>query len=119
MALVSDPIAVAAATATTFDLPSARAKVCVGVIFYTAGTAAAGEEVAIGSGTRDIAVSKPVPTESDAGVVTMPIVGASVSANPAWNLKPLDLGTETMRISVACAAATTPGTATHYRIFVD
>jgi hypothetical protein len=119
MAQASAPIAVAAATATVFDLTSPRSKVCVGVIFYTAGTAAAGEEVAIGSGTRDIAVSRVVPNETVAGTVIMPIVGASVSANPAHNMKVLDLGTETARISIACAVATDPGTPTHYRIFVD
>jgi hypothetical protein len=115
---VSDPIAVAAATATTFDLVRPRALACISVVFYTTELAEAGDEVAIGSGTRDIAVSKWVSTE-DAGAVLMPIVGASALAVPAWNLKPLELGTPTGRISVACAEATTPGTATHYRIFVD
>ena len=75
--------------------------------------------IAIGSGTRDIAVSRVVPSETTAGDVTMPVVGATVSANPAHNLKVFDLGSPCSRISVVCAAATSPETATHYRIFVD
>lgn len=118
-ALVSTPIAVAAATATTFDLLTPRAKVNVGVIFYTDADGAAADAVASGSGTRDIAVSVVVPNDDTAGVLTMPVVGASVSANPAWSLKTLDLGAPASRIVVACAVATTPEGATHYRIVVD
>ena len=114
----SEPIAVADATAPTFDLTTPVSTVNVGVIFYTAATAASGEEVAIGSGTRDIAVSRPVPTETDAGAPVMPIAGASASGVAAWNLKPLDIGSPTARIVVECPVNTTPGTATHYRIFV-
>lgn len=116
---VSDPIAVAAATATTFDLLSKRTKVNVGVVFYTNADGAAANAVAAGSGTRDITVSKVVPNDTTAGVLTMPVVGATVSANPAWSLKTLDLGTPASRIVVACAAASNPEGATHYRIIVD
>lgn len=111
----SDPIAVADATATTFDLGPNATSVRIGVIFYDDAAAAAEDEVAAGSGNRDIAVSLVVPLE-DYGVNVMPIVGASVEDNPAHALKAFDLGGPTSRISVACAQATDPGGATHYRI---
>jgi hypothetical protein len=118
--LVSSPIAIADATATTFDLLVGAAKVNIGVIFYSHANGASANVVAAGSGTRDIAVSKAVPNDTTAGTVNMSVVGAaSVSANPAWSLKTFDLGVPTHRIVVACAAASNPNGATHYRIFVD
>jgi hypothetical protein len=118
--LVSPPIAKADATATVFALPRPRAKITVAVVFYTNASATAAQAVAAGSGTRDIVVSKVINVEGDAGPsITSPVVGASVSANPAWSSKVFDLGSETARVSIACAAAADPNGATHYRIFVD
>lgn len=115
--LVSAPIAKAAATATVFSLPAPVDKVSIAVVFYTTSAAVSGDEVAIGTGTRDIAVSRIEYGGADAGTLTMPITGASVSAQPARTFKTLDLGAPTAMISVACPVATDP-TCTHYRIWV-
>lgn len=113
--IASGAIAVAAATPTVFDLAVSRDKVGVMVVFYGAAGAALGDVVS--GGTRDIAVSA-VEHVNDYGQVVAPIADAAVTANPGGTLKVLDLGVPRGRISVACAAASTPGGATHYRIFV-
>lgn len=117
MAQASDPIAVASAAATVFDIGPNATTVRIAVIFYDDASATPGD-VVTGSGLRDIAVSAVVPLEGH-GVLTMPIVGASAEDVPEGTFKAFDLGGPTSRISVACAQATDPNTATHYRIIVD
>lgn len=117
MASYSDPIAVAAATATVFDIGPNATSIRVAVVFYDDAEATP-EDVITGSGLRDIAVSAVVPVEGY-GVLTLPIAGASAEDVPEGTLKAFELGGPTSRISIACAQATDPETATHYRIFVD
>lgn len=116
MSLVSTPIAVADATATVFDLPVPCTAISVAVVFYSTAGALAGAEVA--SGTRDIDVSRVEFAEGGVGALTLPIVGATVNAHPGSSWLAFALGTPTGRVSIACPAATTPGSATHYRIWV-
>jgi hypothetical protein len=106
-------IAVAAATATTFTFTSPRRFVAVAVVFYDTNGAA----LAASTGTRDITVSANSAAGTDK--LTMEIEGASASAQPERKYQPLDLGFECASISIACAAATNPGSATHYRIWVE
>lgn len=105
-------IAVAAATATTFTFKSPRRYIAVAVVFYDTNGA-----VLVGSGTRDITVS--ANSAADTAKLTMEIEGASASAQPERKYQPMDLGFECASISISCAAATTPGSATHYRIWVE
>jgi hypothetical protein len=69
-------------------------------------------------GTRDIDVSRIDHAEGGVGKLTMPITGATVDAQPARKWKAFDLGSPTGMLSIACPAASNPGGATHYRIWV-
>lgn len=119
MALASDPIAVAASTAARFHLAREVDKVSLAVVFYSTEAAEAGDEVAIGSGTRDIAVSRVSHADGDAGTLTMPISGATASTLAARTFKAFDLGTKTGEISVVASGGADPGGATHYRIWAE
>lgn len=113
MAMISGLIAVAAATPTVFNLPRRSRFVLVAVAFYDTN----GAILAASTGTRDIAVS--AVSTSGTTALTMAVDGASVSAQPERAYQPLDLGAELHAISIACAAATSPASATHYRIWVE
>ena len=112
--IVSAPIAVAAATPAGFDLQAPRSSIRVGVIFYTTAEAEPGDEVAAGTGTRDLAVARTV-----APGLTLPIVGATTSATPARTLAIVELGHRVMACTVTASGGADPDGATHYRIVID
>lgn len=116
-AQVSDPIAVADATATVFDIGPNVTSVRVAVVFYD-DAGATPDDIIAGSGKRDIAISAVVPVKGY-GVLTLPLAGASAEDVPEAHFKSFDLGGPTSRISIACAQAADPEGATHYRVFVD
>jgi hypothetical protein len=113
MALISEPIAVAAATATVFRFPVRAQFVLVAVAFYDSN----GAILAASTGTRDITISA-VSTSGTTALV-VPITGATVTAQPERAYKSIDLGASLHSISISCAAATDPVGATHYRIWVE
>lgn len=114
MAKISSLIAVADATATVFTFSSPRERVAVAIVFYDTNGA-----VLTGSGTRDIAISHVAAASGSDINLTGAITGATQSAQPERAWKAFNLGFPTSMISIACAAATTPGSATHYRIWVE
>lgn len=122
----SDPILVAAATAVDFDLFSADV-VDIGVVFYSTAEANAGDEIAAGSGTRDIAV-KLLAGSSEGHVTEMLFAGGTkasptsdggnATALPARTLITFALGVPCGSVRVASAAVSNPGGAVSYRIVV-
>jgi len=112
--MLSAPIAIAAATPTAFTLAGPRESIRVGVVFYTTADALPGEEVAAGTGTRDLAVARTV-----APGLTLPIVGAVTSATPARALAIIELGHRVQGCVITASGGANPGTATHYRIVID
>ena len=115
--VASPTIAVAAATAFVPVLPPAS-KVAVAIVFYTNVAGLLAQAVAAGSGTRDIDISRVDHVEGGAGDLTMPITDATVDGQAARTWKTFDLGPRTPAISVVCGEVSTPGGATHYRIWV-
>ena len=113
MALISELIAVAAATATVFRFPVRSRFILVAVAFYDTN----GAILAASTGTRDIAISA-VSTSGTTALV-MSIDGVSVSGQTERAYQPFDLGAELHSISIACAASVNPASATHYRIWVE
>jgi hypothetical protein len=128
MALMSDPIAVADATAATFKFTYFRASVNVQVRFYTTLAAEPADQLSPrGTGSRDIAVTN--VTGAFSGDSTIPtqvlreftsdIDGGTITAMVDGKWYELALGGGMGQLTIAAVANTTPGTALSYRIIVD
>ena len=122
---VSDPILVAAATATVFELSQPRNGVNIAYVFYTTTDATAGSEVAAGAGTRDVTVTGYGPgSAADGYTVGSPGLsflydGGTVTALAARTQQGFSFGAQMVKkITVACPAVVTPGGAVAYRIWV-
>jgi hypothetical protein len=122
---VSDPILVAAATATDFELSQPRNGVNIAFVFYTDALATEGNEVSAGAGTRDVTVTGYGPgSAADGYTVGSPGLsflydGGTVTALAARTMIGVSFGAQmTKRITVACPAVVTPGGSVAYRIWV-
>lgn len=126
MALMSDPIAVADATPTTFKFSNFRSSVNVQVRFYTDADGRV-ELTPRGTGSRDIVATNtsaaysggPIrPTEVIREFVS-DINNGSLTAAADGKWYELTLGGGMGQVTLTSAPSTTPGTAVTYRVFAD
>lgn len=122
---ISNPVLVASSAAQSFTLPQARSGVDIAVVFYTSALALPGEEIASGTGTRDIIVTGIArgfasdsyqPAEPG---LEMLFDGGTVSALAARTLKGFSFGAQQLRsFAVEASGGADPGGAVAYRIWV-
>lgn len=113
----SAAILVANATSTSFTLLGSPTAVNVAVVFYTDADATDGNEVAAGSGTRDLTISATVGEPVSGAKVAFGFDGGTVSALAARSFKTFSFGVPADSVTIAAAANSTPGGALAYRIW--
>jgi hypothetical protein len=114
----SAAILVANATATTFRFDGSPSTANLAVVFYTSAGAATGDEVAVGSGSRDLTITATVGDPVSSVKLSFAFDGGTVTALAGRTFKTFSAGVPMDSITVAAAANSTPGGALAYRIWV-
>ena len=120
--LASPALALATTTAQSFNFPT-RATVKVQVRFYTDAAATSGNEIASGSGTRDLVITTTGAVHDAAGyrnyALTSAIDGGSEAGAVGGTWYPFLLADGLSQLNVAASGGANPGTANSYRIILD
>lgn len=122
---ISDPVLVAATTAQSFTLAQARNAIDVAIVFYDSAAALPGDEIAAGTGTRDVTVTGIsrgfAPDGYEPAEPGLPILfyGGTVVALAARTLRGFSFGAQDLRsFTVAASGGADPVGAVSYRVWV-
>lgn len=113
----------ASAAAQTFTLSQLRSGVNVAVVFYDTAAAAAGDEIAAGTGARDVTVTGLCSGFAADGYAPSSVAllydGGTVSGLVGGTLQGFSFGAQQVRsFTVAASGGSNPGGAVSYRIWV-
>lgn len=129
----SPSILVADTGPVDFELDGNTTKVKVGVVFFSTKRGEPGDEIAAGSGSRDLTITHVLTVASSifadgnsslefsfaGGSTTVPnALGGSITAIPARTLVTFDVGVNVGKLRIASAAVETPVGSVSYRIMV-